>query len=125
MFHSFLFTRGYKPKTPQTRENLEHTYPISHHLMAFHVSHTPLLFLFTVSLNYPLVNVYITMENQSTISMTIFNSKLLVITRGYDVAFHKSVHVVPSLGGCNSCRLTSEKHGKNSDVHSKCRARLF
>ena len=58
---------------------------------------------------------------KSTISMTIFNSKLLVITRGYDVAFHKSVHVVPSLGGCNSCRLTSEKHGKNSDVHSKCR----
>ena len=41
---------------------------------------------------------------KSTISMTIFNSKLLFITRGYDVAFHKSVHVVPSLGGCNSAR---------------------
>ena len=40
---------------------------------------------------YPLVNVYITMENHhfvtrkfTIISMTIFNSKLLVITRGWD-----------------------------------------
>ena len=56
---------------------------------------TPKLGWLKINKTYPLVNVYISMEihhffmGKSTMSMAIFNSKLLVITRGYQLRIHE------------------------------------